>query len=211
MLVDLVGDDEGVVLLCEVGNYQQLLTREHLAAWIRRVAEYERLGVLLESGFEHVRVEAEFGRIERHVYRLCAREYRISAVILVKRREHDDLVARIRHGHHRRHHSLGASAGDDYLAVGVDRTSHEAGLLLGECLAEVLRSPCNGILVEVLACDLGEAVEYLARGLEVGEALREVDRAVFIGNTRHTAYDGIGKGSCAVGKLRHIFSPYYHN
>ena len=180
VLVDLVGDDKGVILLSEVGDYEELLACEDLAAGIGRVAENESLWLLLESSFEDVRVKSELGRVERKIYRLGTRENGISAVILIERGEHDDLVPGIGNGHHRRHHSLGASAGHDYLAVRVDAAPHKAGLLLGESFTEVLSSPRYGILVEVLASYFCEAVENLSRRLEVGEALREVDSAVFI-------------------------------
>ena len=39
--------------------------------------------------------------------------------------------------------------------LGVNRTAHVVGLLRSQCLAEVLRTPGNGILVEAFVGDLG--------------------------------------------------------
>ena len=48
-----------------------------------------------------------------------------------------------------------------------------------------------------------QAVEQLRRGIEVGEALREIDSSVLIGDACHAADDRIGKSCRAVGEFFH--------
>ena len=206
VLIDLVGDDIDVVLLRKVGDDLQLIIGEHLAAGVRGVAEDHGLRVLAEGGLELVDVEVELRRIQRHIDRLRAGEDRIRAVVLIERGEDHDLVAGVGDGHHRGHHGLGTAAGDDDLAVRVDLVAHQAGLLRGERLAEVLRAPGDGVLVEVLVRYLRETVGDLLGRLKVGEALRQVDRAVAQGHARHPADDGIGEVFCSDGKFLHKIS-----
>ena len=197
VLVDLVGDDIGIVLFRERRDKFQLLARKHLAAGIGGVAQDHRLGVLAERILEKGRVKMEIRRHERYIDRLCARQDGIRAVVFVERGENDDLVARIGDGHHRRHHRLGAAAGRDDLGVRVDLPAHTARLLGGERLAEVLRAPGDGILMKILIGDLRHAVEDLLRRFKVRKALRQVDRAVLHGNARHAADDRVGEAGRA--------------
>ena len=171
MLIYLVRNNECIVFLCKIGDYLQFFTSEDLAAGIGRIAEYKSFRVLSESGFKHICIEAELGRDKRNVYRLGSRKYGIRAVILVKRREHNYLVTGICNGHHCRHHSLCTAAGNDYLAVRVDSSAHETGLLLRKSFTEILCAPCYGVLVEVLAGDFGKTVKYLSRRFKVGKSL----------------------------------------
>ena len=199
MLIHFVGDDVGVVLFGQVRDGFQLSTGEHLAAGVGRVAQDQGLGVLLESSFQLVHVKIKRGRVQRHINRLGPGKDRVSTVILVKRRKHDDLVAGVGHRHHGSHHGLGAAAGGHDLAVGVDFTAHQAALLFGQRLAEVLRAPGDGILVEILVGDLGQAVQNSLGRVKVRESLGQVDRAVLVGDAGHPPDDRIRKMRCARG------------
>ena len=150
VLIHLVRDNIGVVLLRERRDNLQFCTGEHLAARIRRVAQNDGLRVLTERVLKHICVKVEIRRHERHINRLCAGQDGVRAVILVERGENDNLVARIGDCHHRSHHRLGAAAGRDNFGVRVDPAAHEIGLLGGQRLTEVLRTPGNGILVVIL-------------------------------------------------------------
>ena len=57
--------------------------------------------------------------------------------------------------------------------------------------------------------DGAEALEQLRRRIEVGEALRQVDGAILIGDARHAADDRIGKCCRAVGEFFHA-GPFEH-
>ena len=197
MLIHLVGDNVGVVLLRERRDNLQLLAGEHLAARIGRVAQDDGLRVLTERVLKHVRIKVEIRRHERHIDRLCAGQDGIRTVVLVKRGENDNLVARIGDCHHRSHHRLGAAAGRNDLGVRVDPAAHEIGLLGGQRFAEVLRTPGDGILVVILIGHLCQTVEQLLRRLEVRETLRQVNRIILHGNARHTADDRVGKSGGA--------------
>ena len=198
VLIHLVGDNIGIVLLRERRDNLQLLAGEHLAARIGRVAQNDGLRVLTERVLKHICVKVEIRRHERHINRLCAGQDGIRTVVFVKRGENDNLVARIGDCHHRSHHRLGAAAGRDDFGVRVDPAAHEIGLLGGQRLAEVLRTPGNGILVVILVGHLRQTVEQLLRRLEVREALRQIYRIILHGNARHTADDRIGKAGGAL-------------
>ena len=198
VLIHLVGDNVGIVLLRERRDNLQLLAGEHLAARVGRVAQDDGLRVLTECVLKHICVKVEIRRHERHINRLRTGQDGIRTVVLVKRGENDNLVARIGHRHHRSHHRLGAAAGRDNFGVRVDPAAHEIGLLGGQRLTEVLRTPGNGILVVILVGHLRQTVEQLLRRLKVRETLRQVYRVILHGNARHTADDRIGKAGGAL-------------
>ena len=213
VLVDFIGDAVRVVLFAQVGDKGELLAREDLAAGIGRVAQNDRLGIIVAEGrLEDPTVEVKGGRVERHVDGLRTRKDRVGAVVLVERREDDDLVAGVCDRHHGGHHGLGGAAGDYNILVGVHRHAHKMLLLGGKCLTHGLGAPGDGVLVvERLGVggDGAEAIEQLRRGIKVGEALRQVNGAVLIGDARHAADDGISKRCRAVGEFFHA-GPFEH-
>ena len=203
VLVHLVGDDPHVVLLGQARDCLKLGACEDAAARVGGVAQDERFHALLRhGGLERGLVEGERGRHERHVDGLGVAQDRVGAVVLVEGREHDDLVAGVAHGVHGAHHGLGAAAGDDDVLVGVDVDAHEAALLGGERLAEVLRAPGEGVLVRALVGDLRQAVEELLGRVKVGETLGKVDGAVLERHAGHAADDRVGE---AVGRRAECF------
>ena len=213
VLVYLVGDAVGVVLFAEVGDKGELLARKDLAAGVGRVAQDDGLGVVVAEGrLECLAVKVECGRVERHVDGLGTRKDRVGAVVLVERREDDDLIAGVRDRHHGGHHGLGGAAGDYDILVGVHRHAHKVLLFGGKRLAHGLGAPGDGgLVIERLGIggDGAEAIEQLRRGIEVREALREIDSAVLIGDACHAADDRIGKSCRAVGEFFHD-GPFEH-
>ena len=213
VLIDFVGDAVDVVLFAQVGDKVELLARKDLAAGVGRVAQDNGLGfVVAEGRLEDLAIEVEGGRVQRHVDGLSAREDRVGAVVLVERREDDDLVAGVRDRHHGGHHGLGGATRDHDVLVRVDRHAHKVLLLGGERLAHGLGAPGDGVLV-IERLGVGgngaEAIEQLRRGIEVREALREIDGAVLIRDTRHAADDRIGECRRAVGEFFHA-GPFEH-
>ena len=197
VLIHLVGDNVGVVLLCERRDNLQLLAGEHFAARIGRVAQDDGLRVLTERVLKHICVKVKIRRHKRHINRLCAGQDGVRAVVLIERGKNDDFIARIGDCHHRSHHRLGAAAGRDNFGVRVNPASHEIGLLGGQRFAEVLRTPGDGILVVILVGHLRQTVEQLLRRLKVRETLRQVNRVILHGNARHAADDRVGKAGGA--------------
>ena len=206
VLVHLVGDHEGVVLLAQASNEEQLFFGEDLAARVGRVADDDRLRVLAEGVLEHRAVEVERRRDERHEDRVRAGENGVSAVILIKRREDDDLVAGIADGHHRAHHCLGAAAGDKNLGLRIDLAAVGLALLAGERLTEVLRAERDGVLMRALVSHLAQAVGDRLGRREIREALGKIDGADLVADAGHTPDDGIGKRLNAVAQLWHKYS-----
>ena len=203
VLVHLVGDNIDIILFGKARNQLQLVPGEHLAAGVRGVAQDQRLRVLAEGILQYLGVKGKFRRRQRHINWLRPGQDRVRAVVLIKRREDNDLVPRVRHSHHGAHHSLGAAAGHNDLTVGVNCPAHIAGLLGGKRLAEVLRAPGDGVLVVVLVRDLGQPVQNCFGRVKIREALGKVHRAVLVGDTGHAADDGIGKACGTVRKRLH--------
>ena len=150
VFVHFIGYNVGVILLRQVGDELQLVIGEHLAAGVGGVAQDQRLGILLEGCFQLVHVKMELWRVQRHIDGLRTGEDGVRPIVFVEGGEHDDLIARVGHGHHGRHHGLGAAAGDHDLSVGVDGAPHELRLLGRQGFAEVLCAPGDGVLMEVL-------------------------------------------------------------
>jgi hypothetical protein len=125
--------------------------------------------------------------------RFRARENRIRRIVFIKGRKDDDLVARIAGGHHRHHHRFRAAAGDDEMLVGIDRKTREATDFPRQRRAEPGRAPSHVILVRRTAGRALESGDYFLRRIEVGKALREIDRAMLVGQPRRSADDGLGE------------------
>ena len=208
VLVDLVGDDVGVVLGGHLGDGQQLLPGEHPPAGVGGVAQHQGLGALPEGGLQFVHVEGEGRGMEGHVDGLRSGENGVGSVVLIEGGEHDHLVAGIGHGHHGAHHGLGGAAGGHDLLVGVDGPAHVVRLFSGQGLPEVLGAPGDGILVGTLMGHLGQPVQDLLGRVKVGKSLGQVHGAVFQGDPGHPPDHGIGKISSALGQgLGHWIRP----
>ena len=183
---------------------RQLLPREDLPAGIGRIAENQRLRSLPEGRPQLHRIEREIGRPQRHVQWPGPREDGIRAVVLVERREDDDRVSGVAGGHHRDHHRLGAAAGDDQMAVRVQRQPHEPRLLGGQRRPEIGRPPGDRVLMGARTGAVRERRRQGGRRVEVRKSLRQVDGAVLIGHPGHSADDGFGEDSGAFAGLRHV-------
>ena len=173
VLVHLIGDEKGIVLARQFADEDQLFLREHLATRIGRIADDDGARLLREGAAQLVAVEAEAGRVQRHVDRPRAGEDRVRAVVLVEGRENNHRVARVAHGHDGHEHCLRPAAGGDHVSVRVDLQTHEPGLFLGQGLPEGGRAPGDGVLVVISVRHLaGGGLEQCGRRVEVGEALR---------------------------------------
>ena len=135
----------------------------------------------------------EIGRKQGHIEGLRTGQDRVRTVVFIEGREHDHLVAGVGYRHHRGHHRLGAAAGDDDFSVGVDVHPGEAFHLAGQCFAEILGSPGEGILMRFFGSDSRQRIGNLPGRLEVRESLGKVDGVILIGYPGHPADDGIGK------------------
>ena len=188
VLVDLVGEHERVVRLAQLADERELLASEDLARGVVRRVDDDRPRAVGERRTQLGLVDRPVGCVQRDVARRRPRQHGIGAVILVERLEDDHLVTGIDGGEQRGDHGLGRAAGDAELGLGVDRPTG-VGLcdLRGDAVAERLRSPGDGVLVDVVVDGrLGRVLELLRAG-EVGEALRQVDAAGSRAQARHLA------------------------
>ena len=65
VLIDLVGDDIGVVFFRQSGDDLQFLPGKYPAAGIGGIAENQRLGPAAEGVLQNLRIEAEVRRGDR--------------------------------------------------------------------------------------------------------------------------------------------------
>ena len=165
--------------------------------------------MLTEGVLQHLRVEAEGRRHERHEHRLAARHDGLGAVILKVGREHHDLVARIRKGKNGVHHRLGRADGHNHLGLGIVFHAHEALALARERLTEVRRPHRDGILVRAEPADLLQSVGHRLGRVKVRKALRQIDRAAVDADARHPSDDGVGKMLVSSAQFLHgITAPF---
>ena len=95
----------------------------------------------------------------------------------------------------------GGDGGDVYLVadenlntlIRVNGNVHEPAALAADRAAEIRRAHRDRVLVWSLLADLAQPVGHGLRGIEVREALRQIDRAAVKAHTRHPANDGVGE------------------
>ena len=206
MLVDLVGDHVCVILVAQTADEQQLFLCKDLAAGIGGVADDNRLGVLAESIFQYIAVKVERRRDKRNENRIRAGENGIRTVILIERREDDDLVAGVADGHHRAHHRLGAAAGDENLGIRINRSAVGTSLLAGEGFAEVFRAEGHGILMRAFVRDFAQAVGDGLGRRKIRKTLGEIDSIDLVADARHAADDGVGERLNTMAQFWHKYS-----
>ena len=200
MLVDLVGDNIGIVLFCQIRDDLQLGTGKDAAAGVGGIAQHQRLGLLAERVLQHLGIKGKRGGIQGDINGLRTGEDGVRTVIFIEGGEDDHLVSGIGNGEHGAHHGLGGAAGGHDLLIGVDGAAHEAALLAGQCFPEILGTPGDGILVGSLVGHFCQTVHNGLGRIKIREALREVHRVILHGDAGHAADDGIGKAFGAVGK-----------
>ena len=81
----------------------------------------------------------------------------------------------------------GAAAGNDNLRFRVNGHAHETGLFFRQGLAEIGRTPGDGILMGALLSHLGQAVGKLPGRIKIRETLGEIHRAILLGYPGHAA------------------------
>ena len=117
VLVDFVGDGEGIPAHAEIADGFEFLAGEHLAGGIVRRIDDDGLGARAKGARQFVAIEAPGGRMEAHEARRGSGKNRVGAVVFVERLEDDDFVAGIDDRHHRGHHRFGRAATDGDLAL----------------------------------------------------------------------------------------------
>ena len=186
---------------------------EDLAGRVVRGVEDEAARPGAERAAKLVRIDRPVRLVERHVAGHGLGEDRVRAVILVVRLEDHDFVARIEHAEHRRDHRLGRAARDRDLCLRVDlaEAREVARRRLGDGIAERLRAPGDRVLVDVSVDGIRDRPLELRRAREVGEALRQADRALGHRHPVHLADDRFGEGSgLPADAHRHVCHARFH-
>ena len=150
VLVHLVRDHKGVIPLCELRDLLHLFHRKYFSTGIRRITEDQCLRTGLKRPFQSFAVIMEIRRHKRHIDRICPGEDRVRPIVLIERAEHRDLISRIAHGHHRRHHRLRSPAGHNDLLFRIDLTGKFLCIHFCQRVPEILRPKGDGILVRTM-------------------------------------------------------------
>ncbi len=189
MLVDLVGDDDEIVFLRDLGDERQLLAAEDLARRVVGRVEQQQLGARRDRGAQLRRVERVVGRAQRDDAPLCARHRDARRVRVVVRLEGDDLVARTAQRDQRSRDRLGRARGDEDLGIGVVVEPVEAPLVRADRVAQLGHADARRILVVARfdRVDRGLLDDFGTVG--VGKALPEIDRARRHRERRHLRED----------------------
>ena len=193
VLIHLVHNGVHVVLDAQAGNQLQLLLGKHLAAGVGGVADEDGLGVLFEGILQHVGVEVELRRHQRHIDGLAVGEEDLGVVVLKIGGEQHHLVPGVGEGKDGVHHGLGGADGYHHLSVRINVPAHKTLALFGQSPAEVGGTHGNRVLVGALIAHLGQTVHQRLGGIKVGKALGQVDGVVGDGDTGHPADDRVGK------------------
>src|SRR6266436_5181527 len=213
VLVNFIGDAERVPAHAKIANEFQLRTREHFAGRIVRRIENKCFRMRPERRGQFVFVIRPKGiligrRTHLDEARRRAAENRVRPIIFVERLEHHDFVAGIDDGHHRRHHRFRRAAANGDFALGIDAHTLRALEFLDDSVAQRLRTPGDGVLVDVVGNGLPRCfLDFRGRG-EIRETLRKVDGVVLQRQPRHFANHRFGelfrlRGKHAPGDLRH--------
>ena len=162
VLVDLVGDDPGVVLARERRDELELGPGEDLAGRVVRRVEQHEPGPRREGGPQRRLVDREVGEAEHRRAAGRPREGDRGGIRVVVGLEGDDLVARLAEREDDRRDRLRRAGGDEHLRRGVERDPVEALLVRGDRL-EQLRDARAGRVLVAAAVDRGLGrLEHLA-------------------------------------------------
>ena len=193
VLVNFIGDGEGIPAHAEIANKFQFFAREYFSRGIVRRIDDDGLGLGAEGARQFVAIEIPVRRLQLHEARRGAGKNRVGAVILVERLEDDDFVAGIDDAHHGGHHGFGRAAADGDFALGIDAHALRALEFPRNGVAQFLRAPGDGVLVDVVGDGLARGfLDFFGRG-KIRKSLRHVDGVMLHGQARHFANHGFGE------------------
>ncbi len=205
VLVDLVGHRDAPVAHAEVADRLEFRPAQHPSRRVGRRVDDDGAGAGAEGRGQPVEVQRA-ARLEGDEHRARVGEDGVRAVVLVERLEDHHLLARVHQREQRGDHRLGGAAGDGDLAVRIHRHAVPEPVLVGQRLAQPLRPPGDGVLVDVGFDGPHRGPLEQLRRREVGEALRQVDGVVLPGEPGHAADHGFAEAGGAAG---HAHAPMY--
>src|SRR5512133_1494244 len=193
MFVHFVGDHVSVVFLGKLDDIAQLFPREDLATRVARITDDNGFCALGKGPPEFVTIELESRWTKFDIDRLCTGQNRVRAVVLIEGRKHDHLVVWIHQTHQTCEHCFRTAARHYQVGLRTDRIAQPVFKFSGQCAAEILCAPRDGVLmkgaVNCLVCGLKKFCWWV----EIGKALREIDRSAFVTSPSHFANDGLGE------------------
>ena len=198
VLVDLVGDDQGVVPGGLLDDRLQGAHPQHQPGGVVRGVHQHQAGALRECGPQLRLVDVEHqvpggavgagGQRHRAVHPAGQRDHR--RVLVVERLEGEHLVSWLHQGEDRRRERLGGARAHQHLARGIPAQPVPRGLVLRDRLAQHCLPGAGRVLVLPATDRRDGGLGHRLRRCVVGIALTEVQRAVLGGARRHLCEHG---------------------
>ncbi len=175
VLVDLIGDDHGVVPGGKFDDALKHLAGEHRAGGVVRIVDQHHLGAAAEGRFQgrHVRHEVRSEQWRRHVRGAGQSDH--GAVGVVERFEGEHFVAGFHERQQRSRNGFGGAGGDDDLCLRVRRQAVEPLLVRRNGLAQGQDSLARCVLVGAGGDGGLRGRLDLRRAVLVRETLSQVD------------------------------------
>jgi hypothetical protein len=185
VLVDLVGDDDRVMALGQLGDEGADLRREYRARGVVGIVDEDRARTVGDSRRQLVEIGLKTGPPQANGHEAGVRQADRGGVRVVEGLEDHDLVARFEKCEEGRRQRLRRAGGDEDLVLRVPRKTVEALLMLRDGVPQIHRPATGRVLVVPLGDGATGGLENLRGSVLVREALAQVDRAGAAREGRH--------------------------
>jgi len=195
VLVDLVRDQYDARIGQDAFQFVQVAVVQHGAGGVVREIDHQGPGARRDGAPDRVPVGPVAGRLGRrreqlHRHRRRARQAYGRHVGVVVGLQHDDLVARAGHRQDGGHQGLGGAAGDGDFRLGIVGRAVQRARLGRDGGAQRRDSRHGGVLVVARGHGGGDLRQQAGIGIEIGEALAQIDGAGFRRQPAHDGKDG---------------------
>jgi hypothetical protein len=189
VLVDLVGDGDGVIGPAQVGDGLELAPVEDPARRVLRRVQHNGFCLVREGRFQLVGVEPEVWGAERHETRHSAGERDPDGVAVVVGLDEDHLIVGIDQTEEGGGQGLGTARSDRDLCLRVEGSAEFGPVSEGYCLSQVGYAVARRILVVAARHRAGRGFFYEVGPVPIGETLPEIDRPMLVGQPGHFGED----------------------
>ena len=199
VFVDFIGNRQHIMFLAQFGDELKVAAGKYPTGRIVRRIDDDGAGLVIKSSCQLSPVKREPGRVQADETRRRAAQDGIWTVVLVKRFEHDDFLARIDGRHQRGDHAFGRAAADGQVGFRVELHAVIPEGLRYDRIAQALGAPGDRVLIVVAHdCPAGGVLD-LGRRREVGESLGQVHGFMFGGDAGHLPDHRFLELRCLVG------------
>ena len=165
VLVDFVGDAEGVPAHAKVANEFELRAGKNFSGGIVGRVQDDGFGSWSKGRGQFPFVVGPIRSAQFYEAWRSAAQDGVRPIILVVRLEDNDFIAGINDGHHGGHHRFGGTAADGDFTLGIDANSLSAFEFFHDGVAQRFRAPGDGVLIDVVGDGLaGGFLDFCRRG-----------------------------------------------